>query len=105
MAAGTQTTLSNDKVNPPEKALERLLPALARLDLRIERALALAPALFGEENAEDGPHGLCIGAGEIERMLGRTPGAPLFAAVDAGRGNDVSDSELAAQETKLRELF
>jgi len=105
MAAGTQKALSNGKVSPPEKALQRLLPALARLDLRIERALTLAPALFGEENAENAPHGLCIGADEIERMLGRTPGAPLFGALDTGRGNDVSKSELAAPETKLHELF
>jgi SpoVK/Ycf46/Vps4 family AAA+-type ATPase len=105
MVSGTQTALANCKMTSPARTLESLLPALARLDRRIERALELAPLMYGDDLGEEGPHGLCISADEIERLLARTPGAPLFASRSSLPRSEKSVTEYAAQETRLKELF
>ena len=68
MVAGRQTALANHKVNGSALALQSLLPSLARLDRRIERAQALARRLFVDESGEGGPR-LCISAAEIDWMF------------------------------------
>jgi AAA+ superfamily predicted ATPase len=77
-----------------ETDFEELISALRRLDRRIERAMSAAQAAYGPQAASDPYRGLYINQSEVERLMGRAPGAPSW-QMDEGdesspdaRGND-----------------
>jgi len=55
-----------------------LLPALQRLDRLLEKAIATASTIYGEEAMSDADRGLYVDEDEVERLLARSPGIPLF---------------------------
>jgi len=63
---------------------EGLRPALARLDERLRGAVAAARAAYGDEAAGDPHRGLYVGDAEVDRLLARTPGAPLLGPAGGG---------------------
>jgi hypothetical protein len=74
---------------------------LGRLDALLARALAAAPQVLGSDAGDDRFRGLYVGRQEAERLLGRAPGEPLFAAAlspqpDAGGGTGARLAWLAA---------
>ena len=78
-----------------------LFPALARLDGRIERALAIGPDVLGQALTDESTRGLCIDGPEIDRLLSRSLGEPLF-----GEANDSPDDEDGGTPAnRLRALF
>jgi SpoVK/Ycf46/Vps4 family AAA+-type ATPase len=105
MAAKAQVVLADQQVSDGRRAAASLLPALTRLDRRIERALVMAPGIFGQEFGDDSQHGICIEPQEIEQLLSRTPGAPLFGAGAGASANAVTEPEFSPEEQRLRELF
>ena len=98
-----------------------LLPALRRLDERLERAMRQGEQLYGAVTTSNDPYrGLYVAEEDARRLLARAPGAPLFAGtspqtpLDGGRftrlaaefGLDPFDLDLAivalAPELDLR---
>ena len=83
--------------------LDHLLPALQRLDRLLERAVAVAGALYGPESAADPFRGLHISQSEVEKLLARVPGSPLLwtglpaAREPAGRAGQNSPLDWLAQ--------
>src|SRR5262245_35520067 len=55
-----------------------LLTALHRLDERLKRAVAAAQVAYGQGASADPYRGLYINQSEVERALGRQPGASPF---------------------------
>ncbi len=55
-----------------------LAAALARLDRRIESALALVPVVYGSESVHDPFRGMHISREDVDAMLRNRPGTPLF---------------------------
>ena len=88
----------------PTSRMTKLLPALARLDRQIERALQVAPAVFGEGSEPDGARGICIGPEEIDRLLARSPGAALFSGA-AQTIQEQTGSTHTLSEESLRDWF
>ncbi len=71
-------------VTAPERstadlALAELRPALERLDRLLAVAAERAREVFGAEQATDRYRGLYISDAEVDRLLARLPGEPLFA--------------------------
>jgi hypothetical protein len=62
-------------------ALRDLVPALERLDRRLEWAIAAATARLAGEDPDDPFRGLTIGPAEVRRLLDQPPGVPTFSAV------------------------
>ena len=62
--------------------IEGLLPALLRLDERLQRAVSLARGLHGSDATHDPHRGLYVSDEETARLFARSPGAPLFATGD-----------------------
>ncbi|NET55565.1 MAG: ATP-binding protein [Symploca sp. SIO2E6] len=58
---------------------DALLSALQRLDKLLEQAVIKAQAVYGSEAATDLYRGLRIDRDEVQRVLERQPGIPLFA--------------------------
>lgn len=58
--------------------LDGLLPALRRLDGLLERAVAAAQTAYGPKAATDLYRGLYISQAEVEQLLLREPGVPIF---------------------------
>lgn len=56
-----------------------LLSALQKLDKLLEQAVIKAQAFYGSEAANDPSRGLRIDRDEVNRLLHRQPGIPLFA--------------------------
>nr|WP_202924851.1 ATP-binding protein [Myxacorys almedinensis] len=54
------------------------MPWLQRLDRRLEYAIAAAHKTFGAEAETDPYRGMHIDPGEVDRLLSRPPGVPLF---------------------------
>ena len=84
--------------SPPAGAartpLDELLPALRRLDERLELATARARIAFGADAASDRFRGLYIAESEVERLLVREPGAGAFHASPASDvGDDAPDGD------------
>jgi SpoVK/Ycf46/Vps4 family AAA+-type ATPase len=69
---------SGSSFNLHQSALEELQPLLQWLDHLITEAIAKAQTLYGVEAASDIHRGLYINEEEVERLLARTPGQPLF---------------------------
>ncbi|GGO94479.1 ATP-binding protein [Wenjunlia tyrosinilytica] len=74
-----------------------LLPALRRLDALLGRAMDTAAVVYGPQAATDPYRGLAIGPDEVDRLLSRGPGEPLFGAdapaadgPDDDRGNELA---------------
>ena len=59
-------------------AINRLLPWLQWVDQLINRAINLAPSVYGEEISNDAFRGLRITDHEAQRLLKREPGSSLF---------------------------
>lgn len=75
----TPTQETRQQVSP----FERLLPALSRLDLLLDRAVRTMDAATNAESAA-GFRGLYVGRDEVGKLLQRTPAAtPFEAMVDA----------------------
>src|SRR5690606_32564210 len=72
------------ELNSAATYLDGLLPALQRLDQRLERAVAIATSLYGADAAGDLYRGLYVSPRESERLLNRQPGVPLF-SLDEGQ--------------------
>jgi hypothetical protein len=60
-----------------------LLPALQRLDALLARAVASAEDVYGPEAGSDPYRGLVIDRDEVERLLRRAPGEPLFLSTES----------------------
>jgi hypothetical protein len=58
--------------------LEDLQNILRRLDCRLASAIALAQNVYGAEAATDPHRGLYVSELDVEQMLDREPGIPLF---------------------------
>ena len=69
---------SESSFNPAPLILEELQPLLQWLDHLITEAIAKAQTLYGVEAASDIHRGLYINDQEVDRLLARTPGQPLF---------------------------
>jgi AAA+ superfamily predicted ATPase len=82
--------VASSSVGAERTALDELLPALRRLDERLELATARARVAFGANAANDRFRGLYISESEVERLLGREPGAGAF---HASPGSDVGDDD------------
>jgi SpoVK/Ycf46/Vps4 family AAA+-type ATPase len=72
-----------------------LFAALRRLDRLIERALAAAQDAYGVESLTDRFRGLHISSDEVERLLAREPGAPVFRINGAETEDDLEPDELS----------
>ena len=84
--------------------LKELQEALRRLDQRLKEAIAAADQLYGPEAAADPNRGLYISGDEIQQLLKREVGQPLF-PVDA-LGIDAAGSRfIALQERFQLSLF
>jgi hypothetical protein len=66
------------EINPGESCFDTLLPALKRLDQLLERAIVQAQNIYGSEAANDAYRGLYINREEIDRLLHREAGTPMF---------------------------
>ena len=69
---------SESSFNPAPPILEELQPLLQWLDDLITEAIVKAQAIYGVEAASDIHRGLYINDNEVDRLLTRTPGQPLF---------------------------
>lgn len=67
-----------------------LWAALRRLDSLLERAIAAAESIYGPAAAHDPFRGLHISLEEVESLLQRAPGVPLFGAADRLGGAEQS---------------
>jgi SpoVK/Ycf46/Vps4 family AAA+-type ATPase len=82
VALSSLAPIAESAPKPPTTPLERLLPALYRLDLLLDRAVrSMDPAGSGEGAA--GFRGLYIGRDEVGRLLQRKPVATPFEAMVA----------------------
>jgi ATPase family associated with various cellular activities (AAA) len=81
-----------ERASPQDDVLE----ALARLDVVLERAIRAAEQVHGVALGEDPHRGLYVSPADARRLVGRSPGAPLYAG-----GRPASGSSLAG----VREAF
>ena len=65
---------------------DTVLPALRRLDHLLARAVVMAEAVYGPESATDPFRGLQLDRREVDRLLARAPGLPLFGADESADG-------------------
>ncbi len=79
-----------------------LLPALQRLDARLADAVAAAEAAYGSGAAADMYRGLYIDLAQVNQLMAREPGAPLFGAL--GEPDGVYGSAGAAEGSRLGQL-
>lgn len=106
MAAKLETAPATGDVSVSVAPPCSILSRLARLDERIERALARAADVFGREATEFAQRGLCIEPQEVDHLLDRTPGTPLFGAgADESRRPTDKTAESTDSESRLRDLF
>ncbi len=79
--------------------MEHLLPALARLDRKLVRALAAAEAAYGHAPGADPYRGLYVSRGDVDRLLARPPGESPLATSGADDLVPTGDplSEVAAR--------
>ncbi len=76
---------------------EDLLSALQRLDRRLDRAVSEARTIYGTQADTDPYRGLHIDDNEVERLLAREPGIPLFA-------KSAETSEAPSPASRLQQL-
>lgn len=79
-----------------------LLPSLLRLDLRLERAIAVAQSVYGQGAMADRFRGLYVGDDEIEQLLARAPVSPAL-QMEETQGIYVSDD--SSRLTWLKQIF
>ncbi|MFW5666384.1 MAG: hypothetical protein ACOC2Z_12730, partial [Coleofasciculus sp.] len=75
---------------PPSPDYNELRPLLRWLDRRLEQAVAEATAAYGRERATKTQGGIHIDPDEVERLLARKAGEPIFAG-----GRDEFESSLS----------
>jgi hypothetical protein len=80
-------------------AVEGVLPALARLDRRLQRALTCAAAVHG--TTPDPYRGLYLAGADVERLLARAPGVPVLYT---GDDDGVADEEASRFAILAREF-
>jgi hypothetical protein len=88
----------NGRATEPDFIAE-LLPALGRLDARLELAVDAAQALFNAEAASDRYRGLYVSEDEVRQLLARPPVEPLFGVRDDL--DSVADSSLYPKGSRL----
>jgi ATP-dependent 26S proteasome regulatory subunit len=88
-------TESIPKPKEVQSCLGALLPALQRLDRLLEKAIAAANDAYGPGAAVDRYRGLYIGPDQVDRLLARQPGAPLFHLDREAEGDEEDASRLA----------
>jgi hypothetical protein len=96
------TGLNPAAVERAATPFEELLPALARLDRRLARAVDRARATFGAEAAGDGFRGLYITDEEVDRLIRREPGGGAFSLDD---DLDLGCYELEPRLSRVAALF
>ncbi|MBW4635585.1 MAG: ATP-binding protein [Iphinoe sp. HA4291-MV1] len=79
--------------------LNGLLPLLQQLDRRLDQAVAAAQVAYGSEASTDPYRGLHLDLQDVERLLTREPGAPIFQGY--GELDDTTPSELVQQNSPL----
>jgi AAA+ superfamily predicted ATPase len=72
-----------------------LVPALSRLDARLQHAAAQVPVIYGEHVNGDRYRGLYVSEADIERILAREPARPAFAG-NSGPGSATNGDEATA---------
>src|SRR5262249_27334035 len=72
-----------------------LFAALRRLDCLLQKAMLAAHEAYGPEALSDRFRGLHISPDEVERLLAREPGAPVFQINRVGADPDV-DADVGA---------
>ena len=77
-----ETAASAPQAEAGGSFFHELLPQLKRLDRLLERAAAVAQAVYGAKAAADPFRGLHISQSEVEQLLAREPGAPALRAAD-----------------------
>jgi ATP-dependent 26S proteasome regulatory subunit len=60
------------------KLLNDLLPQITRLDHLLEKALAIAEVIYGQQAASDPYRGMHINSQEAEKLLQQEPATPIF---------------------------
>lgn len=78
--------------------LEELGLLLQRLDRLLERAVVAAQTAYGSEAATDPYRGLHISKLEVEQLLAREPGVPLFQR-DGEKGDGDNDIQHLADDS------
>ncbi|MBW4508236.1 MAG: ATP-binding protein [Scytonematopsis contorta HA4267-MV1] len=63
-------------MSPP--SLNDLLPLITRLDHLLEKALAIAEVIYGQQAADDPHRGMYINSQEAEKLLQQEPATPIF---------------------------
>jgi ATP-dependent 26S proteasome regulatory subunit len=63
-------------MHPP--ILNNLLPQITRLDHLLEKALAIAEVIYGQQAADDPHRGMYINSQEAEKLLQQQPATPIF---------------------------
>ena len=95
MAVPTVTPDQESAPKQPASQMERLLPALNRLDLMLDRAVrSMDPAGAGESAA--GFRGLYVGREEVGKLLQRKPAATPFEAMVAAEEANGSAGQSSA---------
>jgi AAA+ superfamily predicted ATPase len=75
-----------------EPVWQDLLPALRRLDARLERAIRLAQASYAPARAGEQFRGLYMSEEEVELLLARQPGEPLL--YDRGEADQIAGQRI-----------
>jgi len=87
VAVPSMTPTQESAPKEPMSQLERLLPALNRLDLLLERAVRSMDSASGTESSA-GFKGLYVGREEVGKLLQRKPAATPFEAMLAAEESD-----------------
>lgn len=89
------TGLEQPAVASPATPFEALLPALARLDERLRRAVSDARVAFEHTGSIDRFRGLYISDREVDRLLARAPGIGAFVVSDVPSDEAVDANQLS----------
>ncbi len=102
MVQTTETAFEQTELKSDGPYLDSLLPALQRLDRRLEEAVAAAQTVYGPEATTDRYRGLYISQDEVDRLLAREPGVPIFQANGSESKQPLPDP--AGEASRLRWL-
>ena len=78
-----------------------LVPALSRLDARLQHAAAQVPVIYGEHVNGDRYRGLYVSEADIERILAREPARPAFASNSGSAAETNGDESIAPAGSRL----
>lgn len=106
MSAGAvpnpQTPAAASPTQSATISMAALLPSLHRLDQLLAAAIKAADAAYGTKAASDPYRGLYVSGEDVQRLLGRVPGAPLLAPES---GALPARPQVESPLTKLRAQF